>query len=218
MSYELDHVYVLVAPGAPEAASLEAVGLRRGAGRRHPGQGTANSCFFFEHGMLELLWIEDEAAARSHPAAGLRLADRWHGRSSGASPFGIGFRGRAPTAVSPFPAWRYRPGYLPAGRSILVGDNAGVIAEPLVFHLPWLGRPMEADPVRRQPAGMPRRISALRVSGAWRRESEVLGRAAATGVVALRAGEAPLMELHFDDDAGGRSHDFRPTLPLHISW
>ena len=218
MSYELDHVFVLVAAGAPEARLLESAGLRRGAGRRHPGQGTANTCFFFENGMLELLWIEDEDAARSGPAAGLRLADRWHGLGRGASPFGIAFRGRAPTPVSPFPAWLYEPAYLPTGRRILVGENSSEIAEPLVFHLPWLARPMASDPVRRQPAGMPRSMTGLRVEGARDAGSEVLARAAATGVLRFAEAEEHLMRLEFDGGAARRELDLRPRLPVVLSW
>ena len=46
--FELDHIFVLCEPGAPEADELLAAGFVEGQGYVHRGQGTANRVFFFQ--------------------------------------------------------------------------------------------------------------------------------------------------------------------------
>src|SRR5258707_573236 len=92
MTVELDHVYVLVSAGAPEAALLNELGLTEGLHNRHPGQGTACRRFFFANAYLELLWVEDPAEAQGEVVRPLRLWGRWSQRTQGACPFGLVFR------------------------------------------------------------------------------------------------------------------------------
>jgi hypothetical protein len=82
----------MCAAGAPEAARLLALGLAEGEPSMHPGQGTACRRFFFANAYLELLFVTDEAEARSDPARSTRLYERWSRRGSGASPFGVVLR------------------------------------------------------------------------------------------------------------------------------
>src|SRR5262249_8572702 len=93
-SVEVDHVFVCTTVGAPEAQRLIDLGLIEGSANRHPGQGTANRRFFFANAMLELLWVEDEAKARSEvePARRLHLWERWSERNGAACPFGVCLR------------------------------------------------------------------------------------------------------------------------------
>ena len=74
---ELDHVFVMVRPGAPEAeaAALARAGLCESFRRDHPGQGTTNLCCCFDNAYLELLWLNNPAEALAPPAARLQLAD-----------------------------------------------------------------------------------------------------------------------------------------------
>jgi len=63
-SLEVDHLWIHVSPGAPEAAALSAAGLEvdRNAGVvQHTGQGTASIFLRFQNVYLELIWIEDGA-------------------------------------------------------------------------------------------------------------------------------------------------------------
>src|SRR6185369_11939080 len=56
-AFELDHVILVVAPGAPERAALERAGLRIAPTvNHHDGQGTASVTIEFENAFLELLW------------------------------------------------------------------------------------------------------------------------------------------------------------------
>ncbi|AFY78420.1 MAG: hypothetical protein IGR93_19055 [Hydrococcus sp. C42_A2020_068] len=59
MTFELDHLFICTAIGAPEADRLLSFGLTEGTPNIHPGQGTANRRFFFHNVMLELLWVLD---------------------------------------------------------------------------------------------------------------------------------------------------------------
>jgi hypothetical protein len=90
---ELDHVFCMVPPEGDWADRLAAAGWRLDAGTAHTGQGSRNRRLIWSAHFLELLWIEDVAAARSNPLRLDRRADWMH---TGASPFGFGLRGRLP--------------------------------------------------------------------------------------------------------------------------
>jgi hypothetical protein len=124
MTIELDHVFICVAKGGPEGARLVQFGLAEGAPNVHAGQGTANRRFFFRNGMLELLWVEDSAEARSEQSAPTRLWERWLGRSSGLCPFGIvTMPAKQANCEPPFSALEYRPRWLPPALNIDHGSE-----------------------------------------------------------------------------------------------
>src|ERR1700761_6859505 len=92
MKIELDHLFVCTDPDAPEAEKLIQFGLREGAPNQHPGQGTACRRFAFANAMIELIWVSDTKEAQSQHTKRTLLWDRWSGRDSIASPFGLCFR------------------------------------------------------------------------------------------------------------------------------
>src|ERR1035438_8316466 len=116
MAVELDHLFICVSRGAPEAECLTRFGLIEGPPNVHPGQGTANRRFFFRRAMLELLWVEDQCEAQNEQTAATKLWERWSGRFDGVtSPFGIIMRPAHWEGITPpFAAWEYKPDYLPA--------------------------------------------------------------------------------------------------------
>ncbi len=59
MNLELDHVFVFVSEGAPEADKLIEFCFSEGEPNIYPGQGTSNCRFFFNNMMLELLWVSN---------------------------------------------------------------------------------------------------------------------------------------------------------------
>jgi hypothetical protein len=141
----LDHLFVMTAPGAfGEADDLIARGFVEGPPNQHPGQGTACRRFFFANAMLELLWVEDEAEARSELVHPLRLWERWAGRASGACPFGIALRPTAPGLEPPFPTFEYWPSFFPAPARVDV--RAPIVQLPLKFCLPYFERPAREGP------------------------------------------------------------------------
>jgi hypothetical protein len=73
------------------ARRLEDDGWVLDAGQAHRGKGTRNRRLAWPEQFFELLWVTDAAEARSNP---LRLDRRADWTSTGASPFGLAFRGR----------------------------------------------------------------------------------------------------------------------------
>jgi glyoxalase-like protein len=125
---ELDHVLCMVPPEDDWADRLQKAGRWLDAGTAHPGQGTRNRRLIWAEQYLELAWIENPAEARDNP---LRLDLRAAWRSTGASPFGVGLRGRPSPAQQPafwlysdlgFPIWIHR-------------DNEDRPERPLMFVL-----------------------------------------------------------------------------------
>jgi hypothetical protein len=219
--FELDHIFIWTTTGAPEAERLIAFGLTEGAPNVHPGQGTANRRFFFHNAMLELVWVCDPAEIQSESIRRTQLWERWSGRAQGASPFSICLRPARPDVEGlPFPAWEYRPPYLPAPWSIHVGEGVP-LAEPMWFYLGFVGRGGAArgrpQPVQ-HPVGL-REVTRLRVTGPWvDQPSPVAEAVRRTGAVTFEPGPEHLLEVRFDQEAAGRRTDFRPVLPLVFSW
>jgi hypothetical protein len=221
--FELDHLFVCTAEGAPEADRLAALGLTEGSRNVHAGQGTANRRFFFRNAMLELLWVAVPAEAQSQAVRATRLWERWSGRGGAACPFGFCLRPRERGAEGPpFPSWEYRPPYLPGDSAILVATSAGVLSEPMLFHIAFGARPDAAPAAIRQPlehrAGF-REITSIR----WIRPDDAppspeLEAVIRTGAVSVGSGREHLVEVAFDGGARGRVADLRPHLPLTFHW
>lgn len=216
---ELDHIFVRVAPGAPEAEAPRRIGLLEGSGNTHPGQGTANRRFFLRNAFIELLWVADAAELASERTRPTRLGERL--ADAAASPFGICFRPAAGARAAPFPAWSYVPAYLPPGMTIEIARDAP-LSEPMWFHLAAATAPEAAPPARRQPLAHPvglREITSVVVTVPGARAWSAAAQAAiATGRLALREGEAHLLEIGFDGETCGRVHDLRPALPLVLRY
>ena len=220
--FELDHLFVWADVGAPEAERLMAFGLTEGAPNTHPGQGTACRRFFFGNAYLELVWVHNPAEAQSERVAPTRIWPRWAGRRTSTSPFGLGLRPTQPGASGvPFPAWEYRPSYLPAPLAIHVGRDVP-LSEPFWFHLGFGRRPDDPGRPTRQPldhaAGL-REVTGVRLAGPGLDRPSAVGRAVA-GLGVATLGDAPehLAEVTFDGGGQGRVADFRPVLPLVFRW
>ena len=119
---KLDHVFCMVTEPATAIGQVEELGWTLDPGQAHEGQGR----LFWREQYFELLWITDEAEARANP---LRLDRRAAWQTTGASPFGLGFRGRPdPTDgywlydALGFPIWVHT-------------DNERFPERPLVFAL-----------------------------------------------------------------------------------
>lgn len=88
-------MFCLVSDPDPAVRRLEADGWVLDAGQAHRGQGTRNRRVLWAEQYFELLWVIDAAEARANP---LRLDRRARWNATGASPFGVGFRGRVASA------------------------------------------------------------------------------------------------------------------------
>lgn len=207
---QIDHIFVRVRPGGPEAGILREFGLSEGSGNVHPGQGTANRRFFFANAFLELLWVADEEEVRSAQTRPTMLYERLS--AGDASPFGICFR---PDAE--FPTWDYNPAYLPAGMGIGIASDAP-LSEPMWFYTSAGKAPELLEGERRQPlrhaAGV-HRITGLRCSLP---STASLSPAALASGIHFTAGDQHLLEISFDDETRGLTKDLRPILPIILHY
>jgi hypothetical protein len=222
MAFEFDHLFICTDIGACEADRLVSLGLVEGTSNTHPGQGTTNRRFFFHNAMLELLWVYDPEEAKSEPIRPTHLWERWANRQSGACPFGVCLRSTTNDGDSiAFPHWAYRPPYLPEPLSIAVGTNSGVLNEPMLFQTPFGQRPdrfsKQVQPLE-HPIGWQEITRVELISPAADRPSPALQAVLNTDRVKLRAGVGYCVELGFDGEVQGHQVDFRPGLPLVVSW
>jgi len=121
----------------------------------------------------------------------------------------------------PFPAWAYRPSYLPVGLAVEIGEGSP-LSEPMWFFLSFVGRPDRYLQHRRQPllhkVGL-REITAVRLSPLSPEDLSLPAQAAIrSGCVLPGQVSSCLLELDFDGVKQGKMHDFRPTLPLVFRW
>jgi len=214
MTIELDHVFICVAKGGPEAARLVQFGLAEGAPNTHPGQGTANRRFFFRNGMLELLWVEDSADAQSEQSAPTRLWERWSSRSNGVCPFGIVMRpAEHANSDPPFPALEYRPRWLSPDLKIHISP-AG-LDEPMWVYMPVLQEFNHQQHFVEHPNGV-REITKLSLATPGFLQSAAALACVKNGVLAHETGSAQLLVMEFDHGSRHQSTDFRPELPLVV--
>lgn len=201
MGTNLCHVFVFVEDRAAAERALAACGLVESFRRSHDGQGTANLCACFDNAYLELLWPEDHAALISVSVARTRLAERSRWHENGASPFGIGLRGRIP-----FPTWEYRPPFLPDGVGIAVALGSEDPRQPFLFRSPAEARPdqwTDGRAGKRQQAAGLAEITGLHLDlpvGA----SPALRTLAERGVLSLRPAVKPRMLLTVSRADGGQ--------------
>jgi len=212
MRIELDHLFVCTAPGAPEAEKLVKFGLHEGRPNQHPGQGTANRRFAFVNAMIELIWISDASEAQSQSARRTLLWERWSGREHNSSPFGICLRPVDPQdTAAPFPAWQYRPAYLPEPLVMHIG-NVG-IEEPMWIYLSFMRRTQREQWFIEHPIGI-REITGLTLTTPVPLRSSVSQRIVESGVLSTRTGTTSLLEIEFDGNRRKQHVDFRPHLPF----
>ena len=222
MDFELDHLFVCVSEGGPEADRLAAFGLTEGEPNQHPGQGTACRRFFLANAFLELLWVCDPVEAQAEMARPLQLWERWSGRSAGACPFGVCLRPARPGVGGlPFAAWPYRPAYLPEPLCFHVGTDSTSTEGPLLVYLPF-GRRPDSRPesqrgTLRHPGGF-REVTRVLVHGPQPASPVAEEAARRTAGLVFQAGEGHLLAVGLDGERAGLRADLRPVLPLLFRW
>ena len=222
----LDHVWIAVAPGAPERAALEKAGFRIAPDvNRHDGRGTASVTAEFRGRYLELIYVDSSVPV----SPGLEIVAKkfqrkaaW--RETRASPFGIGARRTASTpAAFPFSTWKVAEEWMPRGSSMEIltprempdAPSLFVTAEPVDEAK---ARSLAADPVRgamfRHPNGA-REMTSVRMvvpnNGALPPAAKYLSEA---GVATFDAGPDWLLEIDLDEGKQGITRDLRPALPV----
>ena len=164
--------------------------------------------------MIELLWVSDAEEARSKLAKRTLLWERWSGRHGGASPFGICVRPADPQRTDPpFPAWEYRPPYLPDPLVMHIAETG--VEEPMWVYLSFMRRLDREQCFIEHPIGI-REITGLALTSAVPLRSTVAQRIIESGILSNRVGEEPFLEIEFDGKRRNQTVDFRPQLPLQF--
>ena len=204
---ELDHVFICVDRGAPEAERLIEFGLCEGAPNVHPGQGTANRRFFFQNAMLELLWVEDLQEAQSSRTAPTLLWERWSGRQSGACPFGIIARpANTATTTVPFPSREYQPEWLaPDFEDLSRPDRARRADHGLHHQQRFVAHPNST-----------REITKLTLTTHVTQQSSAAQALVDNAVLSIREGSEYLLTIELTKGLRQVVRDFRPHLPLVV--
>jgi hypothetical protein len=212
MNIELDHLFVCASPSAPEAEEFVRFGLHEGLRNEHPGQGTSCRRFGFANAMIELVWVSDPREARSEATQRTLLWDRWSEREGRASPFGVCVRPvHPPNAELPFPAWEYRPAYLPGPLVMHIAESG--VEEPMWIYFGSLRRADREQRFAEHPAGI-REITGLSLITPVPLRSAASERMIESKILSSRAGAQPLLEIEFDGRRRNRVADFRPHLPI----
>ena len=216
MRFELDHVFICTTPEAPEAERLVQFGLREGPPNQHPGQGTACRRFPFANAMIELLWVNDAGEAQNECTRRTLLWERWSRRASCASPFGFAVRPVAKQSTElPFPAWEYRPAYLPDPLVMRIAEAE--VEEPMWFYLDFMRRADREQQFSGHPIDI-REITGVALTSPRPLRSIGAQRMVESGILSTRIGVAPLLEIEFDDNRRNQIADFQPHLPLIVRF
>ncbi len=220
---KLDHIFICCAAQAPEAELLITQGFTEGLGNIHPGQGTQNRRFFFANFFLEFLWVANPTEAQSKMIQPTHLWDRWLNQDSCTCPFGFGLRPahRLP-AQAPFSTWDYQPPYLPKSTTICIATNSDILTEPMLFYLPFGQRPDDYPIGKIQPLihenGLTKMTHLELVSPYISSPSIELQAMIKAHIIQLSLGQEYLIKLGFDGELKGQQIDFRPLLPLIVSY
>jgi hypothetical protein len=106
--------------------------------------------------------------------------------------------------------------------SIAVGTNSDVLTEPMLFQISFGQRPDRYSDQKSQPlehgVGLREITRVELVSPAANNPSPELQAVLETNQVKLRIGTEYFVELGFDGEVQGQLVDFRPGLPLILSW
>lgn len=231
---ELDHVWIVVSPDAPERAALERAGFRMAPSiNRHDGQGTASITFEFENAYLELIWPDSTVpVAPGSERAAEKFKQRMFWRTSGWCPIGVGLRRTTPSDDPlPFPTWSVAPAWLPAGSAIEILSPRDDTRSPSLFISPrvlTVNEKANLETIRSgsstalqygHPIGV-HRVTAIRlVSPTTYRPIEPLTYLQKLGVLGVeQQGKEWLLELTFDGGKKGESKDLRPDIPLVLRY
>ena len=226
---ELDHVFVWVMKGAPEAQALQQAGLQlQPETHPHTGQGTASKIFIFENVYLELIWIEDEQVAMKNATrSGIDMLRRARWKQTGASPFGVGLhRKSGESGELPFPVRLYWAEWMKPDTTIEFAQTVTTANEPMYFVLPEyisVGGPAVQARLKETVKSNPHQLKVSRLTdlkiittgSRLTSTSEWLTRG---GVVTVERGSAPLAQLTFDGGRQGKSVDLRPRLPIVLKY
>jgi hypothetical protein len=230
---EIDHVLVCL-PEPPATQWLSAAGLQCESPRlQHMERGTASQLLFFENIYLEFAWVEDELLAETYAQrTGIDFYGRSLWRETQASPFAFGLRQRSDRSVQSRSQVQQiwdAPNQAEMAFSFS-SQNLANQSEPLCFMIPEelsLTRLMGAFQERFQALvnhdlGIQRLTQAevsLQRTASRSPQSTSLDLLEQEGLVNLRTGSQPSLELVFDAHRQGKCLDLQAiAIPLVLKY
>ncbi|HVT11050.1 MAG TPA: hypothetical protein VHE55_02185 [Fimbriimonadaceae bacterium] len=230
---ELDHIWIVVQPQAPERKILEQAGFHIAPTvNKHVGQGTASITIEFENAFLELLWPDPSVpVSPGLERATKKFTERMNWRTSGWCPFGIGMdRTEGSSDPLPVPTWKITADWLRPGTAIEMLTPRDDTKSPSLFVSPSYLAEADAsqrkaaasDPkladLYRQPIGV-HRITGVRLVGPSSYQPiPALAFVEEAKVLSYESGKEWFLQITFDGGAKGKAKDFRPTLPLKVLY
>jgi hypothetical protein len=119
-------------------------------------------------------------------------------------------------------SWDYQPPYLPENLSIAVANNSAILTEPMLFQIPFGRRPDDLPPEKSQPLDHPaglREITRVEIMGPVSTSpSPELQTVIENHQIEFQNSTDYCVGLGFDSEKQGQQVDFRPELPLIVSW
>jgi hypothetical protein len=229
---EIDHAYLWSSKSAEDVTLLRDAGFTgMSSSVNLVGQGTTSRILRFQNFYLEFIFLDE--AISIDPGFEKEMEDRrrrtsW--RTSGASPIGVAWHARTVGPLKfPWPVHHYRATWMPSGEYLTRFGTADDVLAPRLFAVPeylaW-----RADKVATQSktdgsvakalehATGVERLTHIRIHAPSRALSNTLKQIVSCGLVEFREESEPALELTFDERSRGRTHDFRPRLPLVINW
>ncbi|MEO1013296.1 MAG: VOC family protein [Bacteroidota bacterium] len=231
----LDHFFLWVKDPTAAVKRLESIGFTAipdSLSAIHQGQGTAGRYFYFLNTYFELLFVHDREAliANDQKYGFLETQKRVDYENTKASAFGIGLQmekydpGRIPFEVS-----RFYQTYLPDNSYLYFASSSEqMIREPLTFVVcPELQSTVKDSETLSKMSENIRGFyehgnKALRVSrivvnidhkGPFSKTMEKVDK---VDNIHIKKGKEQLLEIFFDNQVQGKSHDLRPELPVII--
>ncbi|NJR39334.1 MAG: hypothetical protein HC781_11590 [Leptolyngbyaceae cyanobacterium CSU_1_4] len=225
---EIDHLFICV-EAAVECSTLTDLGLTSMTEvLRRPQQGTASRSLFFENIYLELIWVEDEIAAQNHAAqSGIDFRSRAQPHNR-ASPFGMALRQTLDMSHRPFDL-------LPQPQDFNYSDtfvnfaaaNLRLQNEPLCFVIPdavsLIALLDRTSPIHQgllnHAAGMKRLTRTTVTIDTTIQLTDSINMLQREGVIAVKPGALPLLELSFDEQVQQKMLDLRWLgIPLVLNY
>jgi hypothetical protein len=224
-SFEVDHLWIVATPDAPERVAFERAGFQVAPQvNHHEGQGTASITVELDNGFLELIYVDDAVpVAPNLERVKAQFQQRAAWRTSGYSPLGIAVRRLAGApAAFPFPTWKVTAAWVPEGKfiEILTPRDTPTALRLFVPAHPSIGPDADpVDPATRIHPNRSHRLTAVRVVSPSAEQLPPAARYLADhGAAAFELGAEWLLDVTLDDGAQHVMRDLRPTLPMVIRY
>lgn len=207
---DIDHIFIFSNQGN-ETDELVDLGLTEGSARRHKGIGTANRRIFFDNFYLEILWVEDEAEAKSVEKIGILERSRF--ARTGYSRFGVCLKNTEDTDAVFENSHQWRPDFLTSEGhvNILTSDKS-----PWIFRFPK----DRGGKNRAEPRNHAAKIHRLTKVDLWLREldfEERLSLIAQNSALDFRRAPEEMLVLEFDGGVQRKEKLFK-SLNLKIVY